>query len=237
MVYVKLLKDRLHEIVQNRKPFLKHKMAQALIRGELSREGMAGFAKQWYLHARNLRLPTIYANVPRTPEYRDVIRAMVRAMVEEEGEDIVGGKTPGHPELAMRFAQSLGLSRDDVECATPLPELQLCDSELLILCKSSFLEGISAVGVALESHVPEAFKAYSESLRKNYGLGPESTAFWDVHVKADQEHGDAAEKIMLRFAKTPDDQARAIQAVKRALDAVDVWYDGMYRTFHLNQPR
>ena len=236
---MELFKDQIREMVKDRKPFLKHKMAQVLIRGELSRKGLAGFAKQWYIHAREV-LPcfiAMYGNVPRTPEYRDVVRAMVKVMVEEEGEDIVGGKTPGHPELAMRFAESLGLARDEVEYATPLPEERMCDSELLLLCRSSFLEGLSAIGVALETHVPEAFKAYSESLRRNYGLGPESTEFWDVHVTADQEHGDAAEKIVLRFAKTPEEQARVIQAVKRGLDAIDLWYDGMYRSFYLNSPR
>ena len=233
------MKDRIREVVKDRKPFLNHKMAQVLIRGELSRQGLKEFAKQWYIHAREV-LPcfiAMYGNVPRTLEYREVVRAMVKVMVEEEGEDIVGGKTPGHPELAMRFAESLGLSRDEVEYATPLPEERLCDSELLILCRSSFLEGVSAIGVALESHVPEAFKAYSESLRENYGLGPESTAFWDVHITADQEHGDVAEKIVLKFAKTPEEQALVLQAVKRGLDAIEVWYGGMYRSFYLDAVR
>lgn len=225
--------NQVREIRDRRKPFLKHPLAQALIRGELSIEGLKGFATQWYIHAREV-LPCFiqtYANVPRTPEYREVVRKMVKTMVEEEGTDIVGGKIPSHPELAMRFALSLGLSRDEVEYATPLPEERLCDSELMYLCKSSALEGLGGIGVALEAHVPESFSKYSESLRQNYRLRPEATEFWDVHVEADKEHGEDAEAMILKFVKTKEDEIRLLNAVKRGLDAIEVWYDGMYRAY------
>ena len=221
------------EIVQAKKSFLNHPFSQMLIRGELSKEALKGFATQWYIHAREI-IPcfiAIYNNIPRTPEYRDAVRKMVKVVVEEEGEDIVGGKIPSHPELAMRFAESLGLSRDEVEYAEPLPEERMCDSDILMLSRSSALEGIAAIGLALETHVPESFEKYSESLRKHYGLGPDATAFWDIHVSADKEHGDTAEGLVQQFIHTKDDEAKLLNAVKRGLDAIWIWYDGMLRTY------
>ena len=45
-------------------------------------------------------------------------------MVEEEGEDLFGGKYPSHRDLWVQFAKGLGIARDDILNYEPLPVIR-----------------------------------------------------------------------------------------------------------------
>ena len=49
---------------------------------------------------------------------------------------------------------------------------------------------LSAIGIGLESFVPDTFTRMVQALKENYGMNDEQVIFWSMHILADQDHGD-----------------------------------------------
>jgi pyrroloquinoline quinone (PQQ) biosynthesis protein C len=88
-----------------------HPVRQLLLSGRLTQEQLQWWAKSQFHEFRNIHrfFGVRYQKCP-IPELR---RMLLENMVEEEGEDLFGGKYPSHRELWVRFAEGLGIARDD----------------------------------------------------------------------------------------------------------------------------
>jgi len=97
-----------------------HPIRQLLLSGRLTREQLQSWAKNQFHEFRNIHrfFGIRYQKCP-VPELR---RMLLENMVEEEGEDLFGGKYPSHRDLWVQFAGGLGIERDEILTYEPLPE-------------------------------------------------------------------------------------------------------------------
>lgn len=114
--------------------------------------------------------------------------------IEEEYGAVSG--TAGHLELFLRFAVSIGLSRMDMAVSKPTPPIK----ELLgwlkeIFKNESLVVSQLAIGF-VEEQVPAAFSAIARGLKQHYKLTDADVLFFTLHVTADEEHGDVAERLI-----------------------------------------
>jgi pyrroloquinoline-quinone synthase len=65
---------------------------------------------------------------------------------------------------------------------------------------------LAAIGIGLESFVPEAFTRMVAAFQKNYDLTEDQLQFWTIHIIADEEHGDEGIEIVENFATTAQDR-------------------------------
>src|SRR6266481_8802198 len=89
-----------------------HPIRQLLLSGRLTKEQLQWWAKNQFHEFRNIHrfFGVRYQKCP-IPELR---RMLLENMVEEEGEDLFGGKYPSHRELWVQFAEGIGIARDDI---------------------------------------------------------------------------------------------------------------------------
>ena len=99
-----------------------HPIRQLLLSGRLTQEQLRWWAKNQFHEFRNIHrfFGVRYQKCP-IPELR---RLLLENMVEEEGEDLFGGKYPSHRELWVQFAEGLGISRDEILNYKPLPGIR-----------------------------------------------------------------------------------------------------------------
>jgi len=133
-----------------------------------------------------------------------------------------------HPELFIQFGLGVGLTREEMTEAAPLPQTAaLIDWFELSTRERPFLEGAAAITLAAEGQVPGAFGPFARSLEKNYELSREAVAFWDVHEMADREHSEVGESAVLRHANTEECRERVKRAVRRSLESWWLFFDGI----------
>src|SRR5881275_1310636 len=107
-----------------------------------------------------------------TPTFEDLERqrALIPLVVEEGGEDTVGGKTTAHAYLFIRLAEALGIARDQLFSTEYLPTTIIEKNELFLLQRSSTLEALCGGNIATESINPEHMQRMSrrdgEALRR-----------------------------------------------------------------------
>src|SRR4029434_10215252 len=99
----------LHQTLQQRHP-RPHPVRQLLLSGRLTREQLQWWARNQFHEFRNIHrfFGIRYQKCP-VPELR---RMLLENMVEEEGEDLFGGKYPSHRDLWVQFAEGIGIARD-----------------------------------------------------------------------------------------------------------------------------
>jgi pyrroloquinoline-quinone synthase len=203
-----------------RRHLLKHPFYQAWSHGEVSLDTLRSYAGQYYRFERNFPkyVAAAYARVD-DPAGR---RALLGNLVDEEGRD------PTHPELWLRFAEGLGVSRADVEQAPAAPATR----RLLATYERQAVRGTagSALGAlyAYESIFPEVAAEKARGLAKFYGVtGDRALEFFRVHTAADVEHSDAERRLIAaELARgSPDRVERAVE------ETVDAWW-GFLDAFH-----
>ena len=88
---------------------LKHPFYVAWTEGRLSKSVLGEYAKQYYAHVR--AFPTYVSAVHSNCDDLQIRQELLENLIEEErGEE-------NHPELWMRFAEGLGVAREDVRSA------------------------------------------------------------------------------------------------------------------------
>lgn len=73
--------------------------------------------------------------------------------------------------------------------------------EFMGLCREWYV-ALSAIGIGLESFVPDTFRRVVAAMKKNYGLTDEQLVFWTMHILADEEHGDEGIELVSTYALT-----------------------------------
>jgi pyrroloquinoline-quinone synthase len=172
---------------------LKHPFYQAWMRGELSRAQLRNYAVQYYPHV--LAFPRYISAVHSQCEDEKSRRDLAMNLSEEEG----CAGVDAHPELWLRFCDSLGLNRDEVRSARQSAgSRNLCDG-FSRLSRASYAEGLAAL-FAYEYQIPEIAKTKIEGLRQFYGIESEDgLKFFAVHEKADVLHSEACKDALDRM--------------------------------------
>jgi pyrroloquinoline-quinone synthase len=214
-------------MIAARRSFGGHPLWHAIAAGRVSRPGLQLFAQQFFLQVREFprAVSALHSNCP----FPDVRRQLAESVYEEETGRISGCNLP-HPELFLVFGRALGLARESLTQARPLPgTAALIDWFELSSKQRSFIEGAAAINLAAEGQVPGAFGPFARALEKHYGLAREAVAFWDVHEIADRDHSEIGDHIVVRFADTNEIREQARSAVAHSLDMWWQFFDGMER--------
>jgi pyrroloquinoline-quinone synthase len=219
--------DELKATIGARRSFGGHPLWHEIAAGRVDLPGLQLFAQQFFLQVREFprAVSALHSNCP-FPEERI---KLAESVYEEETGRVSGCNLP-HPELFLVFGRALGLSRESLTEAVPLPgTASLIDWFELSSKQRSFIEGAAAINLAAEGQVPGAFGPFARALEKHYGLSREAVAFWDVHEIADRDHSDVGDHIVVRFANTDELRARVRAAVSHSLDSWWQFFDGMQR--------
>ena len=137
-----------------------------------------------------------------------------------------------HPELWMRFADGMGVARDDVRNAALLDKTRASVDTMVALTRSEdFRDGLAAL-YAYESQVPMVAQTKREGLAKFYNLSDErSVSFFSVHEAADIEHSRVERELLVEHCATEEQQDRAIAAADQAARALWQFLDGVYEAY------
>ncbi len=211
--------------IQERKSFGGHPLWRRIESGALPAKGLEIFAAQFFLQVREFprALSAMHAACP----FPDARIELAESLYEEETGRISGCNLP-HPELFIRFGEAVGLMREQMVEAEPLPETASLIHWFEVATRQrSFLEGAAAINLAAEGQVPGSFGPFARALQKHYGLSTQAVAFWDVHEEADREHSDVGDHIVVRHATTDEAQARARAAVEESLRMWWQFFDGI----------
>jgi pyrroloquinoline-quinone synthase len=217
------MNKHLDEIDKNiaAKHLLKHPFYLAWTRGELSRDALADYARQYYHHV--VAFPTYLSAAHAKCEDQATRKQLLSNLIDEEA------GSPNHPELWLKFAEGLGVSASDVRKSGKWSETKdLIDIFRQVCRDGSTAEGLAAL-YAYESQIPEICESKIDGLKKHYGFtSPEHYQYFTVHIEADREHSDAERKILNSFvSKHNFESVKA--SVNRVLEALWEMLSGVCR--------
>jgi pyrroloquinoline-quinone synthase len=194
------------------KHLLTHPFYLAWTRGELSKEALTDYAQQYYHHvaAFPTYLSAVHAQCDDQPTRKEILKNLID---EEAG-------SPNHPELWLQFAESLGLTCDEVRAAEKQPETKaLIDTFRAVCGEQPTADGLAAL-YAYESQIPAVSESKIDGLKKHYGFNdPKGYEYFTVHVEADREHS-AAERQMLNQHVNDENAPSVKDSVDRVLSAL-----------------
>jgi pyrroloquinoline-quinone synthase len=214
--------DLLAAVMQH--SMLKHPFYVAWSEGKLSREVLQEYAKQYYAHVR--AFPTYVSAVHSHCDDLETRQMLLENLIEEEqGEE-------NHPELWLRFAESLGVTRDEVRNAEWLPATRDSVARLKQLTHSDdYREGLAAL-YAYESQIPEVAKTKRVGLKEFYGIDDErGLSFFRVHESIDLLHKEVEQRILANECSTPEDKGRMTAVAGAGAQALWSFLDGVTEAY------
>ncbi len=215
--FVRRLKE---EIARSPKLRVNHPFVRAVCAGTASLDQIRNWALQDYQFRRAVpRIAMLRYLACSDPEFAP----RLYEVVEDETRGLRPGSI-GHPDMFIEFAESIGITRAELESAPlrPATAAHLYYAELIIHTLPWFV--MMAAQIGAEGTFGPAVAALGQGLIKQYGMKPESIRFFTVHVEADEEHGTLAEDIALRYITSAPLQAQTRQVTLRRLELLyDVW--------------
>src|ERR671931_679057 len=132
-------------------PWLHHPLFHLIYRGDLPRAQLQRVIRQqgcFFLDTLRHAAWKIISVGGDTPTFEGLERqrALIPLVVEEGGEDTVGGETTAHAYLFIKLAEALGIARDELFSTEYLPTTIIEKHELFLLQRSSTLEALVAGG-------------------------------------------------------------------------------------------
>jgi pyrroloquinoline-quinone synthase len=196
---------------------LNHPFYKAWTEGKLSKESLQLYAAQYYQHVR--------AFPENLQQLADRAEGPLEALVEENLAEELDPSAP-HPKLWRQFAESVGVTENQLDDARPLPGIAaLLDTYDEVVSQGTMAEAVAAFYV-YEAQVPEIATQKIAGLRRFYDINqPRALAYFGVHEEADVRHR-AAWREWLADQKGADTfgvlcaAERSLKALWGALDAV-----------------
>ena len=215
--FVRSLKD---EIRRSPKLRVNHPFVLSVSAGKASIDQIRAWALQDYQFRRMVpRISMLRYLACTDPEFQPKIYEVV----EDETRGLRAGSI-GHPDMFVEFANSIGITRNQLETVPLLPATaaHLYYAELIVHTLPWFV--VMAAQMGAEGTFPPAVAALGRGLMENYALTPEQVRFFTVHFEADEEHGTLAEEIALRYLTTAPLQEQTREVTLRRMELLyDVW--------------
>ena len=192
---------------------LKHPFYQQWTAGELAPERLRNYAAQYYRHVAAFPryLSALHSRCGDLPTRQTLLENLIE---EEAGAE-------NHPELWLRFAAALGLTREEVLAANPLPAADALVETFTHLTREAPLAAGLAALYVYESQVAEVAAVKIDGLKRFYGIADEAgLKFFAVHREADVHHARAIASLIERHGETAQDARMMLEAGGAALKAV-----------------
>lgn len=201
--------DMVDACIQN-KSLLKHSFYLAWSHGELTLDDLRFYAKQYY--ALETTFPRLLSRIHSSCEDPAVRQSILENLNDEEA------GAENHRELWLRFAEGLGLKREEVMQAECSPATQSCINTLLELAADpNPAVGLSAL-YAYESQLPAISQSKIDGLKRFYGIDDaRAIQFFEVHKKADVWHSEQEKNSIEQLRATMGDVHGAVEKSCHAL--------------------
>jgi pyrroloquinoline-quinone synthase len=193
---------------------LKHPFYTKWSEGTLPKEALQEYARQYY--AFESAFPRYISAIHTRTDNATARQQLLDNLWDEEH-----GET-NHAELWLRFAEGIGVDRDDVKSAERNEATQTLVDLYADLSKNAPVPAAVAALYAYERQVPQTSMSKIDGLAKHYGVDDKrTTSFFAVHGVLDIEHS-GAEREMLGELADGADEAAIEDATQRTLGA---WWD------------
>jgi pyrroloquinoline-quinone synthase len=193
---------------------LRHPFYERWQKGKISQDVLREYAKQYY--AYESKLPAFLTAALTHLEDGPAKEAVTANLADESG------MPEPHPELWLRFADALGLSRDEVLSAELTPRTINLVETYASLCDRGPDEALSAL-YAYEAQFSAIAKAKGETLRMFYEMTDgDALKFFDVHAILDDEHAAALRSGLVDSELARESVHLAVEAWWGMLDQFEV---------------
>ncbi|MBT3835407.1 pyrroloquinoline quinone biosynthesis protein PqqC [Candidatus Peribacteria bacterium] len=177
-------------------------------KGELTLDDLATYAKEYYFLVKNV--PTIVLIVLEHARKNEP--GMVLAIEENLSEE------QEHIELWERFANTLGVSKEELESYIPYEKTKAAIEKLKSTAMQNFQNGMAVI-YSLELSLPEIAKTKKDGLCKYYKLDSE-----DSHIYFDEHLNEEKHLAVWRKALDP---LVIRESVEKSLKAQHLLLDGV----------
>ncbi len=217
------LRSQLEARIQS-KHMLGHSFYTRWQAGELSREELKGYAKEYYPFEKEFsRFVSAVHSRTEDLSMRQVL--LENLMHEEQG-------TENHQELWLRFAEGMGATREDV-----LSHFHSDETQHLLRVFRKYtqsgdpIEGLAAL-YAYERQQPDVARQKIDGLFRFYDVKDEATvSFFKTHQVSDVYHAETEINCLERLCDTDEKKERAFAAATETLDALYEFLSGVERRY------
>jgi pyrroloquinoline-quinone synthase len=197
-----------------------HPFYKAWAAGELSREDLQAYGRQYFHH------------VAEFPEYLQEFGARVEdaqlrraVLVNREDELGMDGARP-HPELWLDFVEGMGGERTGSE--TRLPEMNALTGWFHSVAREGAPEEALAAFYAYESQAPRVAAEKARGLREMYSADARTCEYFTLHTIADVYHSRIWRHQLAKIVEAnPDIAEKALAAGENAAKALWKALDGI----------
>ncbi|HEX3355113.1 MAG TPA: iron-containing redox enzyme family protein [Terriglobales bacterium] len=200
-----------------------HPFYQAWSAGQLSRDDLREYARDYYHHVK--AFPTYLAELSVRLDEGELRRAVLENLSDEKGGADSGSAE--HAELWLDFAEGMG-ARRDLRGHAPLPEIKRLIAFFHDVASEGTPEEALAAFYAYESQVPRVAKEKDRGLREMYGADDKTCEYFKLHAIADVHHAGVWRRQLEDQLKAhPDASGKALDAGENAAKALWCALDGI----------
>jgi pyrroloquinoline-quinone synthase len=203
-----------------------HPFYKAWAAGELTRDDLREYARNYYHHVE--AFPCYLAELAMRLEEGELRRAVLANMCEEKG--AAGGsekKPEPHSELWLDFAEGMG-ARRDMRGHKPVAEIGDLMTHFHGVASEGTPEEALAAFYAYESQVPRVAKEKERGLREMYGADDKTVGYFTLHATADVFHSNVWHtQLEKRIAANPETAQAALDAAEKTAQLLWKALDGI----------
>lgn len=187
---------------------LLHPFYQDWVRGNIPKDKIKEYSIQYYHHVKSF--PLYISATHSKCEDLGKRRILLENLADEEA---LNGGEP-HPELWLRFAEGLGVSRTEVKKSPTRKSINNVVEVFTSAAHSSYAEGLASL-YAYEYQVPEIAETKIKGLEEHYEVNDDrSLSFFKVHQEADVHHRRECEKLIDTFSE--QERALGLEAADKS---------------------
>lgn len=193
---------------------------------QLTKEAARVLIEQWSSFTRHSR--QCWAHVVGNCPIVEVRKFIVTEnLYEEEAQE-----GHSHFEILARMGMALGLTRDEIVEAKPLPTTIVAMHAWETLTKNrTWYEGLAAKSVLERTNNLNCgnFSHHqAEHWMRQLKLTKDDTEFWWMHDSVDQIHGDGSLNLLEKYLKSEEKKRAALRAAEESMMAWQIYFDGFY---------
>jgi pyrroloquinoline-quinone synthase len=206
-----------------------HPFYKAWAAGELTRDDLREYARDYYYHVE--AFPCYLAELALRLDEGELRRAVLANMCDEKGAaDGSGKNSVPHSELWLDFAEGMG-ARRDMSWHLPIAEIVELMRHFHTVASEGTPEEALAAFYAYESQVPRVAKEKERGLREMYGADDKTVGYFALHATADIFHSNVWRKqLEKRIAANPETAQAALDAAEKTAQLLWKALDGIEAT-------
>jgi pyrroloquinoline-quinone synthase len=203
-----------------------HPFYKAWNAGELTRDDLREYAKDYYHHVE--AFPIYLAQLAVRLDDCALRRAVLANLADEKGAaDASGEALPAHSDLWMDFAERMG-ARREMQGHVPHPAVKNLTDFFHSTASDGAPEEALAAFYAYESQVPRVATEKARGLKEMYGADEKTRAYFTLHATADVFHARVwRQQLGKRLNQNPAESEKALIAGENAAKALWQALDGI----------